>query len=111
MPSAEHLHFSHWGAFGVKVEDGAVVGVEPFALDPDPSRLIENVPGSLRHRARVTRPMIRAGWLERGPGPDSRRMTEPFVPVEWDTAIEIVAGELNRVYREHGAKAVYGGSY
>jgi biotin/methionine sulfoxide reductase len=55
--------------------------------------------------------MIRAGWLDRGPGPDGRRGAEPFVPVTWATAIELLAGELRRVYGAHGGQAVYGGSY
>ena len=28
-------HHSHWGAFLAEVEDGRVVGVKPFARDPD----------------------------------------------------------------------------
>jgi len=55
--------------------------------------------------------MVREGWLEHGPGPSDRRGAEPFVPVEWDVVIELLAGELRRVYAEHGPQAVYGGSY
>src|SRR5581483_4317163 len=76
-----------------------------------PSPLLGNIPGSLRHRARIAQPMVRAGWLDRGPGPSGRRGAEPFVPVAWSTAVARLAGELRRVYREHGAGAVYGGSY
>ncbi len=55
--------------------------------------------------------MIRAGWLDRGPGPDGHRGAEPFVPVSWPTAIDLLARELRRVYDAHGGRAVYGGSY
>src|SRR5205807_1511024 len=61
--------------------------------------------------ARITQPMIRAGWLDRGPGPDSRRGSEPFVPVSWATAIDRLAHELRRVYDRCGGSGVYGGSY
>ncbi len=104
-------HTSHWGAFQAEVEAGAVVAVHPWPGDPDPSPLLGNIPGSLRHPARIARPMVRSGWLDRGPGPDGRRGAEPFVPVSWATAIELLARELRRVYRDHGAEAVYGGSY
>src|SRR5436190_2148181 len=67
------MHTSHWGAFQAEVEAGTVVAVHPWRDDPDPSPLLENIPGSLRHRARIAQPMIRAGWLDRGPGPDGRR--------------------------------------
>jgi biotin/methionine sulfoxide reductase len=79
-------HSSHWGAFEAEVADGTVVAIHPYRHDPDPSPLLGNIVDSLRHRARITQPMIRAGWLDRGPGPDARRGAEPFVPVSWTTA-------------------------
>jgi biotin/methionine sulfoxide reductase len=55
--------------------------------------------------------MVRSGWLERGAGPDERRGTEPFVPVDWETATRLLASELARVYAASGPEGVYGGSY
>src|SRR6059036_243407 len=104
-------HSSHWGAFEAEVADGTVVAVHPYRHDPDPSPLLGNIVDGLRHRARITQPMVRAGWLDRGPGPDSRRGSEPFVPVSWATAIDRLAHELRRVYDRRGGSAVYGGSY
>jgi len=111
MARERRLHTSHWGAFEAEVEDGVVVAVHPFQHDRDPSPLLANISGSLRHRARIAQPMVRAGWLDRGPGPDGRRGAEPFVPVSWATATDLLARELRRVYADHGARAVYGGSY
>jgi len=104
-------HSSHWGAFEAEVSDGTIVAIHPYRHDPDPSPLLGNIVESMRHRARITGPMIRKGWLDRGPGPNARRGAEPFVPVSWPTAIELLARELRRVYGESGGRAVYGGSY
>ncbi len=104
-------HSSHWGAFEAEVADGTVVAIRPYRNDSDPSPLLGNIVDSLRHPARVTQPMIRAGWLDRGPGPDPRRGAEPFVPVSWPTAVNLLAAELRRVYAETGGAGVYGGSY
>ena len=104
-------HSSHWGAFEAEVADGTVVAIRPYRHDPDPSPLLGNIVDSLRHRARITQPMIRAGWLDRGPGPDARRGAEPFVPVSWTTANDLLARELRRVYDRYGGEGVYGGSY
>lgn len=104
-------HTSHWGAFDALVEDGAIVEARPFAGDPNPSKLLANIPDAVHGKARIARPMVRAGWLEQGPGSDHRRGADPFVPVEWDEAIGLLADEYRRVYRDHGAEAVYGGSY
>src|SRR5207249_2806344 len=103
-------HASHWGAFEAEVADGTVVAIHPYRHDPDPSPLLGNIVDGLRHRARITQPTVRAGWLDRGPGPDARRGAEPFVPLEWPRAIDLLARELRRVYDRHGGSAVYGGS-
>jgi biotin/methionine sulfoxide reductase len=103
-------HHSHWGAFNAVVEDGKVVGAVPFDFDPDPSPLIEAIPEAVHSPIRVTRPMVRAGWLKNGQGSGAGRGREPFVPVEWEQALKLVAGELARVRREHGAAAIMGGS-
>src|ERR1035437_9773503 len=60
---------SHWGAFLVEVEDGRVVGVRPFEHDPDPSPLIEAVAAAVHSPTRIAQPMVREGWLARGPRP------------------------------------------
>jgi len=108
-------HHSHWGAFNAVVEDGKVVGAVPFDFDPDPSPLIEAIPDSVHSPLRIARPMVRAGWLKasglkEGRANGAGRGREPFVPVDWEQALEAVAGELARVRSEHGPSAIMGGS-
>ncbi|MBL8381298.1 MAG: molybdopterin-dependent oxidoreductase [Burkholderiales bacterium] len=104
-------HSSHWGLFGAKWQDGAL-SVLPHPRDPDPNPLIENLPAALHHPVRVTRPMIRRGWLERGPGPDDARTRgDAYVAMDWDEALDRVAAELRRVRDAHGPQAIFGGSY
>jgi biotin/methionine sulfoxide reductase len=110
-PSSRALpHSSHWGAFSVLLRDGDIE-IVPHPGDPDPSPLLGNIPASVSHRARIAEPMIRRGWLERGPGSDRRRGREPFVGVDWSRALDLIAAELRRVYGAHGPRAVFGGSY
>jgi biotin/methionine sulfoxide reductase len=103
-------HSAHWGVFSAGWKDGALV-VRPYPGDPDPNPLIENFATAIHHRARVTTPMVRRGWLERGPGPDARRGEDSFVPMAWDEVLDRLAAELRRVQREHGCEAIFGGSY
>ena len=103
-------HHSHWGAFNAVVEEGRVVGVVPFDFDPDPSPLIEAIPEAVHSPTRIARPTVRAGWLEKGKASGAGRGHEPFVPVAWEEALDLVAGELARVRREHGPAAIMGGS-
>ena len=71
-------HSSHWGGFTVDVRGGEIAAVHPLH-DPDPSPLLGNLPGSLRHPARIDRPVARRGWLEGGAGPSRDRGSEDFV--------------------------------
>jgi biotin/methionine sulfoxide reductase len=104
-------HLSHWGAFRVTVDDGRIVSVDGHPDDPAPSPLLANFVDGVQHKARVTRPAVRKGWLENGPGPDTRRGADEFVEVDWAEALDLVAGELQRVRATHGNESIYGGSY
>ena len=103
-------HSSHWGAF-TAWQDGDAIAVRPHPNDPDPSPLLDNIPASARHQARLARPLVRAGWLERGPGPDRMRGRDRYVEMAWPEVLDRLAAELRRVYDRYGAAAVFGGSY
>lgn len=104
---------AHWGTYLVEVsDDGRALGARPHDDDPDAAPAIHNIDG-FRARSRVLRPAVRRAWLQRGPGPDPLRgdPAQEYVEVEWDLALGLVAGELDRVRTDHGNRAVYGGSY
>ena len=103
-------HHSHWGAFLAEVDGGRIVGVQPFEHDPDPSKLIDAIPAAVHSPVRVAQPMVREGWLKHGRGHGEGRGREPFVPVSWERALDLVAGEIARVRRDHGPAAIMGGS-
>jgi biotin/methionine sulfoxide reductase len=103
-------HTSHWGVFSARWRDGKL-DLLSHPEDPDPNGIINNFPGALRHPARIARPMVRRGWLERGPGPDRQRGRDEFVPMEWDAILDLLGGELRRIRDTHGPGAVFGGSY
>src|SRR5207244_11180161 len=91
-------------------DGGRLTSVRPWREDPAPSRILENLATAHRHPARVDQPYIRQGWLEHGPGPAARG-SDGFVPVSWETALDLLAGELRRVYASYGPDGVFGGSY
>ncbi|MGE3619230.1 MAG: molybdopterin-dependent oxidoreductase [Acidimicrobiia bacterium] len=104
---------AHWGAYEAEVRDGRLVGLRPFADDPDPSPIGAGIVDALRDDVRITAPMARAGWLERvrGGRDRGRRGADPFVRLGWDEALDLVAAEIDRVRDRHGNEAIYGGSY
>ena len=103
---------THWGAYAAEVSDGRVVALHPFEHDPDPSPIGDSIPGALTDALRISQPMIRAGWLEHGPRlHDNARGRDAYVAVSWDEALDLVAGELQRVRERHGNESIYAGSY
>ena len=102
----------HWGIYEVEMEGGRAVALHPFREDPDPSPIGLHALAPELERLRVRRPAIRRGWLEGDRnGHTTARGREPFVEVPWDTALDLVAGELARVRQAHGNSAIFGGSY
>jgi biotin/methionine sulfoxide reductase len=111
MATKLYRNSSHWGAYLAEVKDGRVTGVQPFEEDPDPSPMLASIPHSVHTETRVARPFVREGWLNNGPGNGEGRGREPFVPVSWEKAYDLVAGELKRVKETYSNDAILGGSY
>lgn len=107
MTIARVPSLAHWGAFNALVEDGRVVGCEPFAHDPAPSPMLAAIPDMVHSPLRIARPAIRDGWREGQP----RTGNDRFHEVSWDEALELVAGELTRIRGYFGDAAIFGGSY
>jgi biotin/methionine sulfoxide reductase len=98
---------AHWGAFTALVENGRLVGCEPFARDPAPSDLLDAMPEMVHSPLRVARPAIREGWREGKP----RTGADRFREVSWEEALDAVASEIARVRASRGATGIMGGSY
>ena len=98
---------AHWGAYTAVVENGRVIGCEPFMRDPAPSELLEAIPAMVHSPLRIARPAVRKGWRKGDP----RSGTDEFEEVSWAAALDLVAGEITRVRDSHGATAIFGGSY
>jgi biotin/methionine sulfoxide reductase len=89
-----------------------VVGVAAHPGD-EISPATGNVVDGHRHASRVACPSIRRAWLEGGAGPDEHRgdPDQEYIEVDWDTALDLLGAELDRVRTTHGNRAIYGGSY
>ncbi|MDQ0313626.1 molybdopterin-dependent oxidoreductase [Amorphus orientalis] len=112
MSEVRKIGLAHWGAFEATVVDGRLVAAEPLAgsgADPD---MIGAWPALVYSKDRIDRPHVRESYLKHGPrAGGAGRGREPMVPVDWETALDLVAGELRRVHGEFGPTSVFGGSY
>ena len=108
----ELLTASHWGTYRVEVDAGRVTALRGFEHDPDPSPIGPGILDVLDGPTRITAPMVRKSWLEGGPGTaGDKRGSDAFVEVSWEEVNRLVAGELDRVRKAHGNRAIYAGSY
>ena len=106
------LTSTHWGTYRVHTDNGVVTAMSGFEQDPDPSPIGQGIVDVLDGPLRIKKPMVRKGWLEKGPGNcGGRRGNDDFVEVSWEKAIELVSGELERVRSQFGSQAIFGGSY
>ena len=107
----ETLTASHWGLFYAETKDGRLVGARPFEADAAPSPNLAELARLPYSESRILQPMVRRGWLESGPESRDKRGADEFVPVSWEEALDMTAGEIRRVYAERGPSAVWGRSY
>lgn len=102
---------AHWGVFDAEVHNGQLLAIRPSARDPHPPPLLDALPSAITHESRVMRPMVRQGYLQHGWRSDrAGRGVEPFVPVSWDEALDVVAAELRRVKDTYGNEAIFASS-
>ena len=106
------LTAAHWGVYRAEVLDGRLKALHPFEKDPDPSPIGQGIVDVIDGPLRIRTPMVRKAWLESGPATERQRNgQDEFVSIGWSEATKLVAGELDRVRRQHGNRAIYGGSY
>ena len=106
------LTCAHWGAYRARVGNGRVQELLAFEHDADPSPIGSGILNVQDGPTRIDAPMMRKSWLEGGPGASPElRGTDPFVAVSWNEVNSHIADELDRVRRNYGNQAIFGGSY
>ncbi|CAO3360925.1 molybdopterin guanine dinucleotide-containing S/N-oxide reductase [Azospirillum melinis] len=109
--TATPLTSTHWGVYRPRVTDGRLTALDPAPWDKAPSAIGRSMVDGVDAPVRIRRPAVREGFLRHGPASREGRGREPFVEVPWDEALDLAAGELDRVRRDHGNAAIFGGSY
>ena len=117
-------HCAHWGPFTALVENGRVIGAEPWPGDPAPSHMLAAIPDLMDPKVRIDRPYVRESWLKaRASGGKLRSDADPsgahrrgrgadrFVAVDWDTVLDLASAEIRRVIDAHGNDSIFAGSY
>jgi biotin/methionine sulfoxide reductase len=103
---------THWGVYRARLSDGVAVALDPYEHDADPSPIGSMLIESRDAPSRIRTPHVRASFLDRGAAAGGEgRGAEPFVPVSWDIALDLAAGEIERIRTTYGNEAIYGGSY
>tara|TARA_R110000787_G_scaffold16622_71_gene52003 strand:- start:8027 stop:10273 length:2247 start_codon:yes stop_codon:yes gene_type:complete len=108
----ELISLTHWGPFIAEVEDGRLVATRPLPGSGASERMIGALPEALYSPLRISQPMVRRDYLRKREKSDrSIRGTDDYVPLSWDEATHLIAGETRRIRDLHGDASVFGGSY
>jgi len=110
------FHASHYGPFEAIVKDGKFVGVQPmYELDARPTEmLMYGLVDRTYDKTRVLYPMVRKSYLENWDKADRKnefRGKEPFVRVDWDTALKLTAKAIIDTIANHGNEGLFSSSY
>jgi biotin/methionine sulfoxide reductase len=101
---------SHFGTYAVSREGDRIRlghnGLE--AADYGVRASFEEI---LTSPLRIRRPAVRKSFLEGRPGNAALRGEEPFIEVDWTTALDLTADALRQIYSDHGPASIFGGSY
>ena len=74
------LTSSHWGTYRVQTENGRITDLINFEYDSDPSPIGKGIIDTCHDKSRISSPMIRKSWLEKGAKSDkNRRGKDPFL--------------------------------
>ncbi|MCB2102576.1 MAG: molybdopterin-dependent oxidoreductase [Rhodobacterales bacterium] len=112
MADRRPISLSHWGPFTATVEGGRLTAATPLPGSGADPAMVGAWPELVHGNLRIPGPMVRQSYLKDGPKSDrAARGLEPFVPVSWDTALDLAAGEIARVRAERGPTGVFAGSY
>lgn len=101
-------HATHFGPFIAKVKDGKFVDVLPSPHDKNPSIMMKSMIDRVYTDSRVKYPCVRKSFLEGKNAPELRGK-EPFVRVDWETALNLVAEKIKSTPKENIYNAAYGG--
>ncbi len=108
----EGISASHYGAFKTGVRNSRFEQAIPLEGDHYPSTMIDALPARTYAQDRILYPCVREGYLKNGYKSDkSKRGSDKYVRVSWETAYDLVANEMKRIYKDFGHDAIYGGSY
>ncbi|NIS88588.1 MAG: molybdopterin-dependent oxidoreductase [Woeseiaceae bacterium] len=103
---------THWGNYLVETDDGQLKAIHNYAADKNPTSIGQSLLDSQDPDCRVPQPMVRQGYLaERWASDGALRGREPFVPVDWDTALDLAADALRHAIETGGNESIYAGSY
>lgn len=111
LNEGETINATHWGIVRPVVKGGRIVGVKPFEYDYASSFVLQGVAELPYSDARIRYPMVRESYLKDGIASRQKRGEDRFVRVSWETALDLAAKEILRVYDTYGPSGVYGSSY
>lgn len=110
------FHATHYGPFEAVVRDGRLVDVATMPeLDARPTAMLHyGILDRTYDKTRILYPMVRKSYLENWDKEDRKvelRGKEPFVRVDWDTALQLTGKAILDTIEKYGNEGLFSSSY
>ncbi|MFK7733795.1 MAG: molybdopterin-dependent oxidoreductase [Pseudomonadales bacterium] len=98
---------THWGNYLVETDGEQLIAVHSYAVDNEPSPIAQSLLDAHDDGVRIPQPMVREGYLNKT-SDGSGRGKERFIPVSWETALDLAADALRSTMDQFGPDSIYG---
>ncbi len=99
-------HATHFGPLQAEVRDGRFIRSHPVKADRSPQPMLQALVDRVYAPNRIQYPCVRKSFLN-GQGNPHLRGVEEFVRVDWDTALDLVAQQIDLARADFGNEAIF----
>ena len=85
---------THWGTYEVHRNNKNDIILKSWAKDPAPTDFGLGLIDAAKDKLRINQPYVRKGWMQNKNQSDNNRGRDEFIPVDWDTGLNLAAEAL-----------------
>ena len=102
---------THWGTYEVHRNNKNDIILKSWAKDPSPTDFGLGLIDAAKDKLRINQPYVRKGWMQNKNQSDNNRGRDEFIPVDWDTGLNLAAEALEITKSKFNNSSIFAGSY
>ena len=102
---------THWGTYEVHRNNKNDIILKSWAKDPSPTDFGLGLIDAAKDKLRINQPYVRKGWMQNKNQSNNNRGRDEFIPVDWDTGLNLAAEALEITKSKYSNSSIFAGSY